>query len=163
MALLTYLLAIALVALVAFFFHLRRFRGIIERTGLPIVKPGLCLGSPPMIMKETYYGEWYLKKHQELGKTFGRYNGVTPSIVSIDPDFIREVTVKQFDNFTDVLDIEFSEGQTTLDVARYVLTNLTPFDSFIFSPFQGQHLEIFEEDADTNVYWRKNEDHDGTH
>ena len=43
------------------------------------------------------------------------FSGVTPCIITIDPEFIKEVTVKQFDNFTDRLDIDFSPEQTTLD------------------------------------------------
>lgn len=120
MALLTYLLAAILVGLVALFFHFRRFRGHLEQTGLPMVKPGFFLGSSPILWNKIHYHLWYLDKIKQLGRTFCRYNGVSPSIVTIDPDFIREVTVKQFDNFTDVIDIDFSDSQTTLDVSRFV-------------------------------------------
>ena len=48
------------------------------------------------------------------------FSGVTPCIITIDPEFIREVTVKQFDNFTDRLDIDFSPEQTTLDFSGWV-------------------------------------------
>ena len=34
---------------------------------------------------------------------------------------IKEITVKQFDNFTDIIDIDFAPGQTTLDVSKWVL------------------------------------------
>jgi len=111
-------LALFLVILVALFFHFRRFRGCLEATGLPMVPPFLCFGSPPRLFNKIVYHEWYLEKHRELGHSFTRYEGVTPIICTIDPEFIKEVTVKQFDNFTDVVDIEFSPGQTTLDVAR---------------------------------------------
>ena len=83
-----------------------------------MVKPFLCFGSPPRLFNKIVYFEWYLEKHKELRRTFTRYEGVTPCIVTIDPEIIKEVTVKQFDNFTDVMDIEFSPGQTTLDVSR---------------------------------------------
>jgi hypothetical protein len=33
--------------------------------------------------------------HQKLGKTWGRYNGISPTIVTIDPEIIKEVMVKQ--------------------------------------------------------------------
>ena len=59
-----------------------------------------------------------MKKHKELGRSFARYWGVTPTISTIDPEFIKEVTVKQFDNFTDTVDVNFSPEQTTLDVSR---------------------------------------------
>ena len=83
-----------------------------------MVKPFLCFGSAPRLFHKIIYFDWYHEKHRELGRTFTRYEGVTPCIVTIDPDIIKEVTVKQFDNFTDVVDIEFSPGQTTLDVSR---------------------------------------------
>jgi len=83
-----------------------------------MVKPFLCFGSAPRLFNKMIYHEWYLEKHRELGRTFTRYEGVTPCISTIDPEIIKEITVKQFDNFTDTIDIEFSPGQTTLDVAR---------------------------------------------
>ena len=83
-----------------------------------MVKPFLCFGSAPRLFNKIVYFEWYLEKHRELGHTFTRYEGVTPSIVSIDPEFIKEVTAKQFDNFKDVLDIDFHPGQNTLLTAR---------------------------------------------
>ena len=118
MDILSWFLAIILVLLVFLFFHFRRFRGCLEETGFPMVKPFLCFGSAPRLFNKMIYHEWYHEKHRELGRTFTRYEGVTPCIVTIDPDIIKEVTVKQFDNFTDVVDIEFSPGQTTLDVSR---------------------------------------------
>ncbi len=37
--------------------------------------------------------------HKKFGKTWGRYSGVTPTIVTIDPDIIKEVMVKQVQFF----------------------------------------------------------------
>lgn len=54
----------------------------------------------------------------ELGMTFGRYDGVKPTICTIDPELIKEITVKQFENFMDVFDVNFKPHQTTLDVSR---------------------------------------------
>ena len=116
---LSWILTIVLILVVFLYFHFRRFRGCIEETGLPLVPPFLCFGSEPRLYNKTIYHEWYLEKHRELGHSFTRYEGVTPIISTIDPEFIREVTVKQFDNFTDVVDINFSPGQTTLDISRY--------------------------------------------
>ena len=41
-----------------------------------------------------------------------------PCIVTIDPEFIKEVTVKQFDNFSDRFDLDLPNDQITLDLAR---------------------------------------------
>ena len=38
--------------------------------------------------------------------------------VSMDPEFIKEVTVKQFENFSDTFQWDVEPGQTTLDLAR---------------------------------------------
>ena len=59
-------------------------------------------------------------KIQQLGRTFCRYDGVIPCIVTIDPEFIKEVVVKQFDNFTDTFDFNLKPEETTLDSARLV-------------------------------------------
>ena len=112
------ILALILAFLVWLFFHLRRFRGCLEDTGLPMVKPFFCFGSAPRLFNKMYYYKWYVDKHRELGRTFVSYTGVTPCITTIDPEFIKEVTATQFNNFTDVFDIDFAPGQTTLDVSR---------------------------------------------
>ena len=118
MAVVTWLLGLVLVGLVAIFFHLRRHYGQLEGLGIPVVKPFLCFGSPPFLFNKIVYHEYYVEKFKQLGKTFAKYEGVTPAIVSIDPEFIKEVTVKQFDNFTDIVEHEFEPDQTTLDVSK---------------------------------------------
>jgi len=64
------------------------------------------------------YHDWYVQKINQLGKTFARYDGILPSIVTIDPEMIKEITAKQFENFTDVVEMNFTPEQTTLDLAR---------------------------------------------
>ena len=118
MDILSWILTGTLVLVVALFFHLRRFRGKIEGTGLPIVKPVLCFGSPPFMFHKIVGHYWYQEKFRELGKTFARYDGVNPAIYSIDPEFIKEVTVKQFDNFTDTFAFDLKPEHTTLDTAK---------------------------------------------
>ena len=43
----------------------------------------------------------WLKTH---GKTYGLYEGVTPVIVTIDPEIVKSVVAKNFDSFTDTFD-----------------------------------------------------------
>ena len=95
-----------------------RNRGVVESFGLPMVKPFLCFGSPPFAFNKIVYHEYLASQCRKLGKTWARYDGVAPCIVSIDPDFIKEVLVKQFDNFTDVFDAHTKPEQTTLDISR---------------------------------------------
>ena len=42
-----------------------------------------------------YVPNTILQMHNKFGKTWGRYSGITPTIVTIDPDIIKEVMVKQ--------------------------------------------------------------------
>ena len=70
-----------------------------------------------LILNQIYMYKWYQEKCRELGRTFARYNGVAPTIVTIDPEFIKEVTVKQFENFADTFDWEVHDDQMTLDLA----------------------------------------------
>ena len=118
MAVLTWILGILLVFIVALIFHLRRNRGQIEDIGLPVLKPILCFGSPPLLHNKIIYHEWVQEKFKKLGRTFARYEGVTPAICTIDPEFIKEVTVKQFENFTDTVPLDLPPEQTTLDGSR---------------------------------------------
>ena len=120
MDLCTLLLTLAVIGLVAFYWHMTRFRGSLEQTGLPMVKPFLCFGSPPFLLNKIHYHEWYQEKFRQLGRTFARYDGIGPIIATIDPELIKEITVKQFDNFTDVWDTDFPPDHTTMDIAKYV-------------------------------------------
>ena len=43
--------------------------------------------------------------------------GSSPAIATIDPEFIKEVTVKQFDNFTDAIAAKPPPEQTDLSSA----------------------------------------------
>ena len=117
MAIVTILLGLSLVGIVWLWFHLKRNHGRLD-PALPKLPTILCFGSPPFLYNKIIYHKWYQSKYKELGRTFGKYEGVTPTICSIDPEFIKEVTVKQFDNFTDVIPHEFAPEQTTLDRAK---------------------------------------------
>ena len=120
MAILTYILSCFLGPLVALYFYLRRYHGYLETTGLPVIPAFLCFGSPPYAFHRIHYHQWFAEKFRQLGRTFARYQGVTPAIITIDPEFIKEVVVKQFDNFTDVItnEIPLPPEQTTLDASR---------------------------------------------
>ena len=119
MALLTYILSFVLIGFVALYFYLRRHHGYLETTGLPVIPAFLCFGSPPYAFHRISYYEWFNKQHRQYGRTFARYMGINPAIVSIDPEFIKEITVKQFDNFSHVFttEIHVRPEQCTLEVA----------------------------------------------
>ena len=115
---LTIVLGIILLSLVAGYMHLSRNRGYLESTGLPLIKPFLCFGSPPYSLSRLYFFNWYNEQFQKFGSTWARYDGVTPTIVTKDPEIVKEITTKQFDNFTDILSNDFNPAQTTLDLAK---------------------------------------------
>ena len=78
--------------------------GSLEAMGIPVIKPFLCFGSPPFGLHKIVWHKWYVEKHQQLGMTFGLYNGTSPVIVTTDPDIIRCVYVKNFEEFGDMVD-----------------------------------------------------------
>ena len=120
MAVLTFILAFLLIGVVSLYFYMRRHHGYLETTGLPVVPAFMCFGSPPYAFHRIHYHEWFTEKFRQLGRTFARYQGVTPAIITIDPEFIKEITVKQFDNFSHVITTEMPTPpeQCTLDVSR---------------------------------------------
>ena len=114
----TLIISIILIGLSLFYFYLTRNRGHLEQTHLPMVKPFLCFGSPPFMMHKIHYHKWYQQKFKQLGRTFAKYDGQGPIIATIDPEMVKEITVKQFDSFTDVWDVDFVPDQTTMDLAK---------------------------------------------
>ncbi len=55
-------------------------------------------------MDQTFYSE----KFKKFGKTYGRYSGTSPVIVTKDPELIKSVLVKNFDSFHAIIDIDVS-------------------------------------------------------
>ena len=110
------------VVIISFLFllynHLCRFRGILENTGFPMIKPYLCFGSSPIFFNRIHLHLWFHEKHKQLGRTFTRYFGVLPVITTIDPELVKEITLKQSCNFTDNFNLDFHPGETTLLFAR---------------------------------------------
>ena len=98
--------------------HLTQNRGIVESFGIPYIKPTFIFGSSPFFYHKINIREWMVQQFNKYGKTWGRYEGITPVIVTIDPEIIKEVTVKQFDNFTDAFDFQTDDDTTTLDIAK---------------------------------------------
>ena len=108
--------AVTLVLILGYL-YLSRTRGYLESTGIPMVKPFLCFGSPPFLLSKVLYKDWYLNNFKKFGQTWCKYEGVTPLIVTRDLELIKEIAVKQFDCFTDIFPNDFSDDQQTLDIA----------------------------------------------
>ena len=118
MELITLILGFILAGLVGLYFYLSRAHGYLETTGLPLLKPFLCFGSQPYWLHNLHYHEWYNKMFEKFGRTWARYDGVVPTICTYDPEIVREITTKQFENFTDILSHDFNPEQTTLDISK---------------------------------------------
>ena len=115
---LTIILGAILLALLAGYMYLSRSRGYLESTGIPLVKPFLCFGSPPFILHNITYHEDYMNNFKKFGKTWCKYEGITPLIVTYDSELVKEIAVKQFDCFTDTFPNDFADDQITLDLAK---------------------------------------------
>ena len=130
-------------------------RGIVENFGIPYVKPFFIFGSPPFLFHNIVISEYYLKQCKKLGRTWAYYNGQRPTIVTVDPEFIKQVTVKQFENFTDTFDLPpgIPDNQKTLDLAmgddwRALRKILSP--TFTTGKLKGM-LEPMDELADRTI------------
>ena len=100
------------------YWHLTKNRGYLESCGIPYIKPFLCFGSPPYSISQSYCFEDYIDNFKIYGKTYAKYEGVHPLIVTADLDIVKEIAVKQFDCFTDTFPNDFSDDQITLDLAK---------------------------------------------
>jgi len=80
---------------------LRRNYGVLERTGVPVVKPSVFgLGSDPFNIHKTNYINEDMKNFKKYGKIWGSYSTSEPWLNIADPDLIKAITVKNFDNFS---------------------------------------------------------------
>ncbi len=51
---------------------------------------------------------FYIDKFRKYGKTYGRYEGPSPIVVTKDPELMKSVLVKNFDSFQAVLELPVS-------------------------------------------------------
>ena len=105
--------AVALLALGVVWFVKKctKHYGVLERMGIPMIKPFLCFGSGPWDlhnMAASVFDVEMVKKFAP-SKTWGMYEGATPAVYTIDLDIIREVFVKKFDHFSDRMDVPLKE------------------------------------------------------
>ena len=116
MALLLLLAASLLLSLVALALYLTRNRGTLEKLGIPVDRPFLVFGSQPHAIHEVGHDYWN-GKFARFGRTYGRYEGVTPVITTKDPEICRNVFVKHFDCFPTSFELPcMTDKQATLDV-----------------------------------------------
>ena len=84
------------------------FRGYIETLGIPIDPPFLIFGSAPHALHNAGH-MYFLDKFKQFGtKTYGCYVGPTPVIMTIDPELVKSVMIKNFDSFPAAMDVPVS-------------------------------------------------------
>ena len=88
--LLTILLGLIVIGFLYIAKILTSSRGIVESFGIPYVKPFLIFGSPPFLFHRFVVSEYFLNQYKRFGRTWGYYNGQTPTIVTADPEFIKQ-------------------------------------------------------------------------
>ena len=86
--------------------HLTKNRGYLEQQNIPVAKPFGFFGSPPYALHKLLLHEAWADMFKKYGKTFGRYDGICPVIMTIDPEVLKNVLVKNFDSFTDIFDVQ---------------------------------------------------------
>ena len=110
------LIFMVITAFMAFKF-LRRHRGYLESQPIPLTKPqSAFLGSPPRDLHNYVIHDFYLRRIKEYGKTFGYYRGGLPVICTVDPQLLKAIYIKNFDNFTDVMEHEIGKKEKTMDL-----------------------------------------------
>lgn len=92
-------LILPVVCLLLFIVFLRRKYGTLERLGIPVIPPGVCLGSEPLMIHKTNYIDWDMDCTRKYGKVWGSYAVSEPWITVGDPELIKAIAVKYFDHF----------------------------------------------------------------
>ena len=117
MDLLTLLLGGLALAVVALYLHLTKSRGHLESLDIPILKPVLgILGSAPLDIHNHHLFDVHKENFEKFGtKTYGRYDGITPVVVTMDTEIIKGVLVRHFENFVDIFP-EVREAATVTTV-----------------------------------------------
>jgi len=82
--------------------HLRRNYGQVERCrGVAVVlPPSLLFGSGPWNLHQITSSELDMERAQKHGRIFGFYDMSTPWISIADPNIVKKILVKNFDNFS---------------------------------------------------------------
>ena len=93
-----------LLSLVAILYrHLTKNRGQLESLGVPMDGPNWLLGSGPFDHHERVVHDTYRQRFRAFGaRTYGRYDGIHPCLVTVEPEIVKNVLVKNFANFSEV-------------------------------------------------------------
>ena len=116
---LTWILGLIAILLLVFIWKTTKNYGSLEALGIPVIKPFLFLGSPPLDWHNIKWHEWYKEQHDKFGHTFGHYIGSFAVISTISPEFVKAVYVKNFEEFGDMIDNpHLNDKMKTIDIAQ---------------------------------------------
>jgi len=79
---------------------LRRNYGKLEKLGVPVVKPTFCFGSGPFMLHKVNFIEDDMENFKKFGPVWATYDMTEPWLFISDPKLIKQITVKNFDNFS---------------------------------------------------------------
>lgn len=94
-----FVLSLLVVVTFAIHWHLQRHYAIFEQLGIPGPRPSLLCGNLSDILKKGQLQaikEWRIK----YGRVFGYFEGYSPVLSVADPEIVKHVLVKDFQNFT---------------------------------------------------------------
>ena len=119
MELCTVLLTLCLILISLLIWKCIKNYGTLEAAGIPTIKPFLFFGSPPFALHKIKWTDWYVEQHKKYGKTFGQYIGSYALITTIDPEIIKSIYVKNFEEFGDMVDNpHYEDKMKTIDLAQ---------------------------------------------
>ena len=82
---LTIILGLITVAFFLAYRYVTKTRGTLEQLGIPVIKPGFFLGSPPYGLHKVNFLEHIPDNFKRLNTlTYGHYDGRNPVIVTMD-------------------------------------------------------------------------------
>ena len=70
------------------------------------MEPSFLFGSTRFDLHNVNLHLEQMEDLKRFGKTYALYEGTTPMIRTIDPEFIKVVVAKEFDSFTDMMEID---------------------------------------------------------
>ncbi len=125
----TIFLGVVVVLVFLLLWHLTSTRGHLETLGIPIDKPIGLLGSGPIDLHNHVIHKVIQDKFRKFGtKTYGKYDGIIPTVVTIDPEIIKNVLVKNFESFSDV----FPEVKTCYCIVQFTRQVISDLDLHLY-------------------------------
>ncbi|XP_064612535.1 cytochrome P450 3A11-like [Liolophura sinensis] len=99
---------ILVAVLILFYRYQTKNFGVFKKMGVPFPSPWPMMGNARVVFKKGFveaYEEWF----KTYGRVFGHFEGQQPMLVVGDLDMLREITVKEFNSFTNRRDFGAAE------------------------------------------------------